>query len=270
MTVVDAKIGEVARRTGLTERTLRYYEELGLLAPRRDAGGQRHYDADALARLYRIRLLRALGTPVAGLSGALLEGDLLPAVHQHLAAVDEQLTRASRLRERVRAVEAALLRHTPPTDEELLAVLGGMASDEPGFTRRLTLLVYADLEGMVDFLVGVFGLTAGPLERGDDGRVQHAELYVGDGLLWLHRESAEHGLASPRTLGAATACMAVSVDDVDATYARMRDAGAEIAYPPTDMPYGVRELGARDPEGGLWSFMQELDPQESAKESRDG
>lgn len=34
-------IGDVARRTGLTERTLRYYEELGLLAPVRDAGGRR-------------------------------------------------------------------------------------------------------------------------------------------------------------------------------------------------------------------------------------
>lgn len=58
-------IGDVARRTGVTERTLRYYEELGLLAPARDAGGRRRYDGRALDRLYRIRLLRELGTPVA-------------------------------------------------------------------------------------------------------------------------------------------------------------------------------------------------------------
>ena len=32
--------------------------------------------------------------------------------------------------------------------------------------------------------------------------------------------------------------------------------GAEIAHEPADMPYGVREYGVRDPEGGLWSFMQ--------------
>ena len=37
-------IGDVARRTGVTERTLRYYEELGLLAPARDGGGRRQYD----------------------------------------------------------------------------------------------------------------------------------------------------------------------------------------------------------------------------------
>ena len=34
-------IGEVARRAGVTERTLRYYEELGLLTPERDSGDRR-------------------------------------------------------------------------------------------------------------------------------------------------------------------------------------------------------------------------------------
>ncbi|GEP38113.1 hypothetical protein NPS01_17760 [Nocardioides psychrotolerans] len=52
-------IGDVARRTGVTERTLRYYEELGLLAPVRGAGGRRRYDGRTLDRLYRIRLFRS-------------------------------------------------------------------------------------------------------------------------------------------------------------------------------------------------------------------
>ena len=68
MTSTDPRqwgIGGVARRTGVTERTLRYYEELGLLAPTRDAGGRRRYDSGTLDRLYRVRLLRELGTPVA-------------------------------------------------------------------------------------------------------------------------------------------------------------------------------------------------------------
>lgn len=59
-------IGEVARRTGVTERARRYYEELGLLAPARDTVGRRRYD-DAALRLYRIRLLRELQTPLAEL-----------------------------------------------------------------------------------------------------------------------------------------------------------------------------------------------------------
>ncbi|MGB7817578.1 MAG: MerR family transcriptional regulator, partial [Ornithinibacter sp.] len=80
---MDFGIGDIARRTGLTERTLRYYEELGLLTPRRDAGDRRRYDSVTLDRLYRIRLLRELGTPVAELDPAAT--DLLALTHRHLA-----------------------------------------------------------------------------------------------------------------------------------------------------------------------------------------
>ncbi|HET9861736.1 MAG TPA: MerR family transcriptional regulator [Nocardioidaceae bacterium] len=58
---MEQTIGEVARRTGVTERTLRYYEVLGLLTPRRDTGGRRRYDVEQVDRLYRIRLMRELG-----------------------------------------------------------------------------------------------------------------------------------------------------------------------------------------------------------------
>jgi uncharacterized glyoxalase superfamily protein PhnB len=52
--------------------------------------------------------------------------------------------------------------------------------------------------------------------------------------------------------------MAVIVDDVDRHYQRAVAAGASVVYPPRDMEYGVREYAARDPEGGLWSFMTPL------------
>jgi DNA-binding transcriptional MerR regulator len=52
------RIGEVAAQAGVTPRTLRYYQELGLLAPGQSPGGSRRYtDADA-ARLSRIIELR--------------------------------------------------------------------------------------------------------------------------------------------------------------------------------------------------------------------
>lgn len=82
---------------------------------------------------------------------------------------------------------------------------------------------------------------------------------MGDGVIWMHRTSAEHGLASPAALGAATHCMAVMVDDVDAHYARAAEAGADVVGEPSDQPYGYREYDARDLEGGLWSFMSPLE-----------
>lgn len=251
------RIGEVARRTGLTERTLRYYEELGLLAPSRASGGQRSYDADTLARLSRIRLQRELGTPLADIDpdGA----ELLPLISEHLAGIDNRLARLARERERVRTVEERLLGGTEPTDGELLSVLRGLPTPETTATRRLALLVYRDLAAAHDHLVSVFGFGSGGLSRDASGRVRHGEVFAGDGVIWLHPESPEHRLAAPSSLGATTHCMAVNVDDVDAHADRLRAAGADIVAEPRDMPYGVREYDVRDLEGGLWSFMAPLE-----------
>jgi uncharacterized glyoxalase superfamily protein PhnB len=63
--------------------------------------------------------------------------------------------------------------------------------------------------------------------------------------------------------------MAIDVDDVEAHYARTIAAGAEIAHPPKDMPYRVREYSAHDPEGRLWSCMQHLGNADDTVEDRD-
>ena len=56
------KVGELARRTGLTVRTLHHYDEVGLLTPqRRTAAGYRLYGPQELSRLTRILVLRRLG-----------------------------------------------------------------------------------------------------------------------------------------------------------------------------------------------------------------
>jgi DNA-binding transcriptional MerR regulator len=243
---MEQTIGEVARRTGLTERTLRYYEELGLLAPHRDAGGRRRYAADHVNRLYRIRLMRGLGTPLAEVDPD--AADLLALTTAHLAELDRQLGDLSRLRERVRTVEERL-----------------MSGSEASATRRLTLLIYRDLETAHAHLVEVFGFAAGDLARDDEGEVVHAEVFAGDGVIWMHRESEQFRLASPATLGSATHCMAVHVEGVDAHCRRVRSAGGDIVYEPTDMPYGFREYAVRDSEGALWSFMEPLPGDPSAR-----
>ncbi|RDI69088.1 MerR family transcriptional regulator [Nocardia pseudobrasiliensis] len=54
-------IGELARRTGTSERQLRYYERVGLLTAQRQANGYRSYDADAEQTVARIRALLDAG-----------------------------------------------------------------------------------------------------------------------------------------------------------------------------------------------------------------
>jgi DNA-binding transcriptional MerR regulator len=55
------RIGELARRAGVTTRTVRYYEGLGLLTSRREGGGHRQYDEEALARMGKIDWLKRMG-----------------------------------------------------------------------------------------------------------------------------------------------------------------------------------------------------------------
>jgi DNA-binding transcriptional MerR regulator len=55
------KIGELARRTGVSERSLRYYEQQGLLTADRTPGGQREYPERAVDRVVRIQELFAAG-----------------------------------------------------------------------------------------------------------------------------------------------------------------------------------------------------------------
>ncbi|MFJ8646715.1 MerR family transcriptional regulator [Streptomyces sp. NPDC093546] len=57
------RIGELSRRTGVSVRLLRYYEEQGLLDARRTAGGQRVYDDDAPQTVRRIRTFLEAGLP---------------------------------------------------------------------------------------------------------------------------------------------------------------------------------------------------------------
>ncbi|MFS0895199.1 MerR family transcriptional regulator [Microbacterium sp. 179-I 3D3 NHS] len=58
----DWSIQEIARLAGTTSRTLRHYDDIGILPPSRVASnGYRHYDSAALVRLQRILLLRDLG-----------------------------------------------------------------------------------------------------------------------------------------------------------------------------------------------------------------
>lgn len=95
------------------------------------------------------------------------------------------------------------------------------------------------------------GLTVRTLHHYD-----HIGLLSPSAVIMLH--PAGRGYQSPRSLGATTGMTVVTVDSADEHYARSVTAGADILKAPADMPYGVREYGARDPEGHLWYFHSPL------------
>jgi MerR family transcriptional regulator, thiopeptide resistance regulator len=94
------KIGELARRTGLTVRTLHHYDEIGLLSPaERSDGGHRVYDEAGVQRLYRIVSLRSLGFPLDAIAQALDSERFDPraAVDDHVARLEAQIAQEQRL-----------------------------------------------------------------------------------------------------------------------------------------------------------------------------
>ncbi|GAA3203552.1 MerR family transcriptional regulator [Nonomuraea roseoviolacea] len=101
------RVGELARRTGVTVRALRYYEAAGLVVPRRCANGYREYDPIAVRLVEQIRSLMALGLPVEEtrpfveclVSGA-DAGDLCPAsLATYQRAIDQMEQRIAQLAE---------------------------------------------------------------------------------------------------------------------------------------------------------------------------
>jgi len=112
-------------------------------------------------------------------------------------------------------------------------------------------LHYRDPEAALEWLKHTFGFEEKAVYRGDDGRIQHAELRLGDGLIMFGGVPTDAELSNDRQPPVA---IYVVVSDPDGHYERARAGGAEIVRELADQPYGSREYSARDPEGILWSF----------------
>ena len=92
------RIGELATKTGVSVRALRYYEEQGLLNAERSESGQRHYPDQAIGRVRLIQQLYAAGISSASILEMLpcvVTGEASPHVltklHEHRSSVVRQI-----------------------------------------------------------------------------------------------------------------------------------------------------------------------------------
>ncbi|MEO0912099.1 MAG: VOC family protein [Pseudomonadota bacterium] len=107
-------------------------------------------------------------------------------------------------------------------------------------------LSYRDAKAAMAFLEKAFGLEVVQAFDGEDGRLMHAEMRHGNGVIMLGSIDALPQTQSPGIY--------LVVADVDGHYSAAVAAGAEIVYPPEDTEFGTRRYRARDPEGHEWSF----------------
>jgi DNA-binding transcriptional MerR regulator len=122
-------IGELARRTGLTVKTVRFYADRGIVPPAgRSVAGHRRYDATAIARLELVRTLRELGLDLATIRRVVdREATLAEVAAAHTEALDIQI-RTLRLR---RAVLSAAARYgSTPQEVQHMRELAGLGERE--------------------------------------------------------------------------------------------------------------------------------------------
>jgi DNA-binding transcriptional MerR regulator len=121
-------IGELASRAGTSTRTLRYYEQHGLVRPRRDAHGYRLYDEAELRVVHEIRALLAAGFGLddikpfveclrAGNESGHVCPDSVVVLRRKLAEVDDYLERLGAIRHRLREQLDQALEHRSTPEE---------------------------------------------------------------------------------------------------------------------------------------------------------
>jgi DNA-binding transcriptional MerR regulator len=130
-------VGELARRCGLTVRTLHHYDAIGLLVPSlRSAAGYRLYDRANIERLHRIQALRQLGLSLADIGDA-LSGDEQPlaeVIDRQIAQLDHELAQAARLRQRLALLRSQLATGQSPDLADWLDTLELMTMYEKYFS----------------------------------------------------------------------------------------------------------------------------------------
>lgn len=133
------KVGELAKRTGLTVRTLHHYDAIGLLRPSaRSEAGYRLYNRGDVERLYRIQALRRLDLPLSEVA-TLLEGDardLQSVIDEQVTALERQIERAAALRDRLEDLRRLLSGQEQPGLNEWLSTLEMMSIYDRYFTRE--------------------------------------------------------------------------------------------------------------------------------------
>jgi PhnB protein len=100
---------------------------------------------------------------------------------------------------------------------------------------------------------------------GPDGKIAHAELKIGDSIIFLSEENPGFGTKSPQALGGFSSALYLYVEDVDGAFQRAIDAGGKAQMPVAEMFWGDRVGNFVDPYGHSWTLSthtQDLSEQE--------
>jgi uncharacterized glyoxalase superfamily protein PhnB len=108
-------------------------------------------------------------------------------------------------------------------------------------------ITFRDAKASFEWLERALGAEPIAVYEGDDGRVVHAEITIGDSTIMAGDERPGSTATPP-----GVSVVYVVVEDVDAAYERAKAAGAEVTEP-VDQDYGSRDITVTDPDGNRWA-----------------
>jgi PhnB protein len=140
-----------------------------------------------------------------------------------------------------------------------------------GFHTATPTLVVRNAAQAIDFYKKVFGAEEIMRMPSPDGKISHAEIKIGDSIIFLSDEFPQHPGKSPQTLGGFTGGIYLYVPDVDDVFAKAVAAGGKAYMPVTDMFWGDRHGNFTDPFGQSWgvsTHTEDLSEEEMGKRAQ--
>jgi len=126
-------------------------------------------------------------------------------------------------------------------------------------------LIVRDPAKAIEFYKKVFGAKERMRLADPAGKIVHAEVDIGDSVIFISPESPDWGNRSPQTIGGSPVVLHLYVKDVDDVVRGAEAAGAKVLTPPADQFYGDRAGRISDPFGDIWAVAthkEDVSPQE--------
>lgn len=127
-------------------------------------------------------------------------------------------------------------------------------------------LVVKNAAQAIEFYKNAFGAQERSRFEMPGGTIGHAELKIGDSVIFLADEMpGPAGAQSPQSVGSSTCTLNIYVEDTDKLFEQAINAGGKSVMPPADMFWGDRYATLTDPFGHVWSIATHKEDLTSAE-----
>lgn len=138
-----------------------------------------------------------------------------------------------------------------------------------GYHTVTSAIIVNDASKAIDFYKKALGATElNRMTTPDGSKIMHAEIKIGDSILFVSDEFPAPGQGSPKTLGGTSASLNLYVEDADSSFKKAVSAGATAIQPVSEAFWGDRFGTVSDPFGHLWCFLthvKDVTPEELEK-----